>query len=308
MKFLLIISLFLGFISCKSGNDITVIDDKEEEKEIPIDDLPEDADNFYIESVLSFKEHVFPVLRNYCMECHNQNAESAVSPFFADSKIAGSHDAIIAAGKVNIGKIENSRLHQRAFTDEHNCVTFGCPKVASDILEALKKWEPKLDKREFKPQGIVSKISKISDSNDDVTTTLGGADEDGVIKEISGKRVQLKYTAESLKDITISLEIYQDLDEDEATRYPRYIIKNIVIETGNKPIAYYGPRVHINETYEADANKLVELTGVIPKDSEENISQNILDQDFTEDLAIEEGHSLEIDSIQISFERLQVFE
>ncbi len=308
MKFLIIFSLLFGFVSCKPETDLTVTDTGGSNggvDEPTVDDIPEGSDNTYIESVLAFQEHVHPVLRNYCIECHNSNAETPASPYFADAKIARSHDSIISQGKVNIAKIDNSRLHLRSAADKHNCESFGCPEVAQNILEALKKWEPKLDKRSFKPQGVVSALMKISSSTEDITTRLDPEDE----RELTGKKVELTYTQASLKDITISLEIYEDTDKESETYFPRYFIKNVTISTGNKPIAYSGLRVHINESFEVSANSLVELTGVVLNNTtEEDISNGIGGTDFTQTLKKPEEGGLSEDSIQVSFERLQVFE
>jgi len=305
MKLIFLVLFIVGVNSCKPESEISVMDTTGGSSggDIdPIDDIPDGADNFYIESVLAFKEHVFPVLRTHCSTCHRSNAETPRPPFFADAKIAKSHDAIIDAGKIIPGSLTKSRLYKRAKEDKHNCETYGCDKLAEEILTVLQRWEPNLDLRSFKPQGVVSTLVKISDGTD-VTTDYGIAPD---TRELAGKKVELKFADKTMDDISVFLEIYEDkTDNDFEGHLPRYLVKNISIQSKSKPIAFSGIRVHINEGFQANANKLVVLTGVILPETEENITEDVLGQEFTEELTKYDG--IELDSIQVSFERLQVF-
>jgi hypothetical protein len=69
----------------------------------------------------SFKETVYPLLSQFCSGCHQPNAASPQTPYFADPNVDNAYAA--AQVKMDLNTPTNSRFYERLNQDHHNCWT-----------------------------------------------------------------------------------------------------------------------------------------------------------------------------------------
>jgi hypothetical protein len=74
---------------------------------------------------------VHDLLTQYCSNCHREAANTPQSPFFADSDIAASYEAVRTSQKIDLENPFNSRLVQRLI-EGHNCWDTNVSSVVAD--------------------------------------------------------------------------------------------------------------------------------------------------------------------------------
>jgi len=121
-----------------------------------------------------FETTVYPVLRNYCVDCH---VEGIQTPFFASSDVDTAYDQ--AKSRINLSTPEDSRLVQRLATDFHNCWDAGCEESARIMRAAIEAFAGDLELTPIDPQLLVSKALNLE--NDGLKANTSGRFEDNVI-------------------------------------------------------------------------------------------------------------------------------
>lgn len=88
----------------------------------------------------SFASTVYPLLRQFCWECHDPNSSTPQAPYFASSDVDQAY--IEAQPKINLDDPAASRFVERLATESHHCwPTTGtapdCPGSAAKMLAAI---------------------------------------------------------------------------------------------------------------------------------------------------------------------------
>ena len=122
-----------------------------------------------------FSSTVYPLLNQYCSECHSESAATAQSPFFASETLDTAYEA--AKNVINLDNPEQSRLVVRLGSEFHNCWS-NCQENSTEMLGAIQ------DFSDLIPLDIISSDMVISKSlllTDGLVASSGGRVESDVI-------------------------------------------------------------------------------------------------------------------------------
>ncbi|WP_102532049.1 LamG domain-containing protein [Shewanella sp. 10N.286.52.B9] len=122
-----------------------------------------------------FSQHVYPIVSQYCVDCHNEGATFAQSPFFASNDIAQAYES--AKNVINIDEPSQSRLVVRLGSEFHNCWT-NCQENSNEMLAAVTAMSDAIAVDEISPEMVVSKSLRLTDG---ITASSGGRFETDVI-------------------------------------------------------------------------------------------------------------------------------
>jgi len=99
----------------------------------PVSQDPGASKNFPLDPA-AFAATVYPVLDQYCSNCHSSESANAQQPYFADPDITTAYDA--AKPKINLDVPANSRLVIRLRSEFHNCWD-NCSANAQTMEDAI---------------------------------------------------------------------------------------------------------------------------------------------------------------------------
>ena len=94
------------------------------------------------ESVVAYEQTVFPMMRDYCEDCHSGAGPG--SPSFAHFDSATAHFAMMQNQKVYLGSPISSRVVQRLAVDLHYCWGV-CTENAEELRAAIETWATMID-------------------------------------------------------------------------------------------------------------------------------------------------------------------
>lgn len=141
--------------------------------------FPEDASGF--------ETHVYPILTDYCSECHTGSGQT---PYIASTDVATAYEQ--ARSRIDLGDLEDtgsspvlladasSRLVQRLRDDQHNCWDGSCPDSAMVMLAAIQNFIATLGEPEPIAENLVTSKA-LNLSQDGLLANAGGRFEDNVI-------------------------------------------------------------------------------------------------------------------------------
>ncbi len=99
---------------------------------------PGDSKNYpddpFVISPNSFSETVYPLLTQYCANCHSSVSANTQQPYFADPDIDSAYEA--AKPKINLDDEANSRFVIRLRSESHNCWD-NCSSNAQEMENAI---------------------------------------------------------------------------------------------------------------------------------------------------------------------------
>jgi len=134
-----------------------------------------------------FATHVYPLLTEYCSECHTGSGQT---PYIASADVAIAYDQ--AKSRIDLGDLEDSdnnpvlladassRLVQRLRDEQHNCWDGSCTDSAMIMLAAIQNFIATLGEPEPIAENLVT--SKALNLNQDgLLANAGGRFEDNVI-------------------------------------------------------------------------------------------------------------------------------
>lgn len=90
---------------------------------------------YYPDSPSDFASNVYPIFRNFCVECHEPGAEDPITPYFAHDNVQTAY--LAAQGVINLNAPTNSRVVQRLIEDNHNCWTDDCDADGATLAAAI---------------------------------------------------------------------------------------------------------------------------------------------------------------------------
>ncbi len=115
-----------------------------------------------------FGSTVYPLLRQYCVNCHAPDAPQTQSPFFAAAELALAYDA--SRKLINLDSPELSRFVARLGGEFHNCWS-DCAANAGEMLSAIRQIADSVELSELDPSLVVSKALRLDDG---VVASSGG--------------------------------------------------------------------------------------------------------------------------------------
>ena len=122
-----------------------------------------------------FSQHVYPLLNQYCVSCHNEGVPAAQSPFFASNDIDVAYEA--AKSVINLDEPALSRLVVRLGSEFHNCWS-QCADDSIEMRDAIMALSDGIELDEVSPDMVVSKSLRLTDG---ITASSGGRFETDVI-------------------------------------------------------------------------------------------------------------------------------
>jgi len=108
-----------------------------------------------------FSTTVYPLLDQYCSECHNSSSATPQAPFFAESNVAAAYDAV--RSKINLDDPAASRLVNRLRFEFHNCWTASCTNDANDMQTQIENFAAGIIPTPVDPNLVISKALTMYD-------------------------------------------------------------------------------------------------------------------------------------------------
>ena len=139
----------------------------------PIKD-PGTSKNFPVDTSL-FASTVYPVLSQYCANCHTSSATIPQSPYFAAEDVVVAYAA--AQVKMDLDAPENSRLVLRLRNEFHNCWS-NCSSNADTMEQAISQFTNNITPTQVDPVLITSKALNLTDG---IIASSGGRHESNLI-------------------------------------------------------------------------------------------------------------------------------
>jgi hypothetical protein len=125
----------------------------------PVSQDPGASKNFPLDPA-AFEATVYPVLDQYCSNCHSSESANAQQPYFADPDITTAYDA--AKPKINLDVPANSRLVIRLRTEFHNCWD-NCSANAQTMEDAITAFSNGIVPTVVDPNLVTSKALRLVD-------------------------------------------------------------------------------------------------------------------------------------------------
>ena len=122
-----------------------------------------DSKSFPADSSL-FATTVYPLLTEYCADCHAESAQIPQAPYFSSSDVEAAYDALKSSYKLDLDTPANSRLVVRLRNEFHNCWD-DCQSNASEIEQAVTDFSNGIGLTQIDPQLVLSKALTLADGN-----------------------------------------------------------------------------------------------------------------------------------------------
>lgn len=108
----------------------------------------------------NFANTVYPLLRQFCWQCHDANSSTPQAPYFASSDVNQAY--IEAQPKMNLDDPATSRFYERLATESHHCwATTGsspdCPGSAARMLTAITNFAGTITPTSVPSSWVISK-------------------------------------------------------------------------------------------------------------------------------------------------------
>jgi mono/diheme cytochrome c family protein len=131
-------------------------------------DFPVSASLTFPSDTAAFAQHVYPLLRQYCADCHRADAPQApVQPYFASSDVAAAYAAAQTKMLFNVQGSERdasrSRLVVRLREEAHNCWDNNCFVAGNTMEAALEAFAASMEMRPLDDSLLTSKAMGIND-------------------------------------------------------------------------------------------------------------------------------------------------
>ncbi|MFA0809781.1 LamG domain-containing protein [Microbulbifer epialgicus] len=123
----------------------------------------------------SFGSTVYPILRNYCANCHSEDAALAQKPYFASSDVDLAYEA--AKSKINLDTPADSRFSVRLGSEFHNCWD-DCSKNETEMTAAIQAFADSIAPTQVDPNWVISKALGLTDG---IVANSGGRIENNAI-------------------------------------------------------------------------------------------------------------------------------
>ena len=157
--------LISTWISAWAGESLGLGGGTTELSEPPIKE-PGNSKNFPADPTL-FQTHVYPLLDNFCSDCHQSDASTPQSPYLASDDVNEAYAA--AQSKIDLNQPDLSRLVERLGEDGHNCWS-DCSSDAQDMEDAIRAMANSITATAPDENLVLSKALNVADG----TLAAGG--------------------------------------------------------------------------------------------------------------------------------------
>ncbi len=109
----------------------------------------------------AFAQTVYPLLSQFCSRCHNANATTPQTPYFASSDVNEAYAN--AQSKINLDTPALSRFYVRLHDESHNCwvppgdTAVSCPKSSAAMLAAIQAFVGGIAPTQVDPSLVLSR-------------------------------------------------------------------------------------------------------------------------------------------------------
>lgn len=131
---------------------------------------------YFPASSSAFATHVYPLLSNFCSECHDPAAEVPVSPYIGHSDVEAAYQA--AQSVINLDQPSASRVVQRLANDNHNCWSDDCGADATAMSNAIAALAGTISPQQPPAEVVLSKALRLTDG---IAAASGGRFDSNVI-------------------------------------------------------------------------------------------------------------------------------
>ncbi|GAA5217504.1 LamG domain-containing protein [Corallincola platygyrae] len=118
---------------------------------------------------------IYPIVREYCAQCHSDDAAIPQSPYFASADTSTAYEA--AKSKIDLDTPSRSRLVVRLRSEFHNCWS-NCSSDADEMETAIQAFSDAIDLTEIDPELVLSKAVRLTDG---VVASSGGRFEENLV-------------------------------------------------------------------------------------------------------------------------------
>lgn len=122
-----------------------------------------------------FSQNIYPIVNQYCVDCHEPAADFPQSPFFASNDVEQAYEA--AKNLINLDEPDLSRLVVRLGSEFHNCWS-NCQQDSATMLAAITAFSDAIEVDAISAEMVVSKALRLTDG---ITASAGGRYEDDMI-------------------------------------------------------------------------------------------------------------------------------
>lgn len=144
------------------------------ELKAPVIRVPGSSKNFPADTSL-FNTQVYPLVTQYCVNCHRESSSTAQSPFFASEDIDKAYES--AKRVINLDNPSQSRLVVRLGSEFHNCWS-DCQANSDDMQLAIEGFSDAIALDAISPEMVISKSLLLTDG---LVASSGGRFESDVI-------------------------------------------------------------------------------------------------------------------------------
>lgn len=138
----------------------------------PVSVDPGSSKSFANANIADFEATVYPVLTQFCAECHTSSSATSQRPFFAEANVAAAYED--AQSKMDLGDPASSRLVIRLRNEFHHCWAIGgvvdCPQSANAMEAAIQAFADTVPLTTIDPLLVNSKAVRLVDG----TVASGG--------------------------------------------------------------------------------------------------------------------------------------
>ena len=122
-----------------------------------------------------FGSTVYPLLTEYCANCHSEDSDTQQQPFFASADLDVAYQA--AKPRIDLDTAANSRLVVRLGSEFHNCWS-DCTANANAMRDAIQAFSDGIPLTEVDPELVISRALGLPDG---IVASSGGRFESNVI-------------------------------------------------------------------------------------------------------------------------------
>lgn len=129
-----------------------------------------------------FSSTVYPLLRDFCSECHTRSAPTAQQPYLGSPSLDIAYEA--ARTRMRLDAPAESRLVQRLASEGHNCWSDDCQADADAMAQAIAAFADSIPVTEIDPDLVVSKALGLGDG---IVASNGGRVDSHIIAKYEFK-------------------------------------------------------------------------------------------------------------------------
>ncbi|WP_123638556.1 LamG domain-containing protein [Marinimicrobium koreense] len=133
----------------------------------------------------AFASTVYPLLTEYCSECHTRSAPTAQQPYLGSSSVSLSFEA--ARTRMRLDDPADSRLVQRLGNEGHNCWSDDCQSDANAMTAAITEFADSIAETEIDPDLVVSRALSLGNG---IVASSGGRVDTHIIAKYEFKTGQ----------------------------------------------------------------------------------------------------------------------